>query len=79
MIKARRTERSTPIFSMRCSGLWNSSDQKLPAAWSSSVAQVDNVIIARVGCRPGWPGTAADCSRNDRSERNDVRRVPTIS
>ena len=25
--QTRRTERSTPIFSIRCSGLWNSSDQ----------------------------------------------------
>ena len=75
----RRTERRTPTFSMRCSGLWNSSDQKLPAAWSSNVAQVDSVIIARVGSRPGRPGTAADCARSDAGERNDVRCVRTTS
>jgi hypothetical protein len=35
---------STPILSIRCSGLPNRSVQKLPAAWSSGVAQVEIVM-----------------------------------
>ena len=53
-------------------GLSYSSAQKLPAAWSSGVRQVDRVIIAWVGSTPGRPGTAARCSASDVGERNDV-------
>ena len=73
-----RTEVSTPILSIRCSGLPNSSDQSLPSARSSGVRHVDSVIMAREGRTPGRPGTAADWAVSDRSERNDVRRVSTI-
>ena len=64
---------------MRCSGLSNSSAQKLPSAWSSWVRQVERVIIARVGVTPGRPGTGARCSRSDLAERNEVIRVVRTS
>ena len=75
----RRIDRSTPIFSSRCSGLWNSSAHQLPAAWSSNVAHVDSVIMARVAWRPGRPGTAADCARSEAGDLKDVRWFLTTS
>ena len=69
---------SSPILSIRCSGLPNRSDHRLPSARSSGVRHVDKVIMALVGFAPGRPGTAADCWASDFLERNEVRRVATI-